>query len=54
MFSYIVVFEMPDGQTLTRAIEADGDWSACLVALGVQTLLGAVEFQVAWDSIGAG
>lgn len=50
----MVVFEMPDGQTVTKTIEAGDDWSVSLMALGVQDLLGAVEHQIAWEAVEAG
>lgn len=51
MFDYVIAFEMNDGQTLTKTIQASDDWSVSLMALGVQTMLGARDFQIVWEAV---
>lgn len=50
MFDYSVSFDFEDGRTTTRTLEAGDDWSVCLMALGVQAMIGASDFSVDWSA----
>jgi hypothetical protein len=42
---------MTNDQTTTKTIQASDDWSVSLMALGVQALLGARDFQIVWETV---
>ncbi|WP_157950438.1 hypothetical protein [Pannonibacter carbonis] len=51
MFDYSVSFDFEDGQTTTRTLKASDDWSVCLMALGVQAMIDASDFNVDWSAV---